>query len=160
MPVFDLFDKYSLEHCKIELIEHYPCKDKEELQQREGYWIKLEECVNKCVAGRTKKEYREENKEQISKHKEEFYEEHKDKINEQKKANYHNKKDYYAEKMKLYAEKHKEQISNQQKKYREEHKELRNSYLREKVECPHCHIMIGRTSLHRHIRNLHPETSQ
>ena len=56
VSVFDLFDKYLLENCKIGLIEHYPCKDREELRKREGYWIKLEECVNKRIAGRTKQD--------------------------------------------------------------------------------------------------------
>ena len=57
VSVFRLFDKYSVENCKIELVEHYPCKDKEELQKREGYWIENTDCVNKCVAGRTRHEW-------------------------------------------------------------------------------------------------------
>ena len=54
---FLLFDKYGLENCKIELIEHYPCKDKDELRKREGYWIENTDCVNKYVAGRTQNEW-------------------------------------------------------------------------------------------------------
>ncbi len=41
----------------IQLIELYPCKNKKELHAREGYWIKLLDCINKCIAGQTKKEY-------------------------------------------------------------------------------------------------------
>ena len=63
-----LFEKYD--DVKIELIEEYPCKNKMELNKREGYYIRNNECVNKSIAGRTKKEYdkkyREENKEKIS----------------------------------------------------------------------------------------------
>ena len=50
---------------KIYLVELYPCNSKEELYSREGFYIKNNECVNKCVAGRTKKEYRLDNKEKI-----------------------------------------------------------------------------------------------
>jgi hypothetical protein len=32
--------KYGIENCKIELVEAYPCENKEELRKREGYWIK------------------------------------------------------------------------------------------------------------------------
>ena len=52
-----LFDKYGVDNCKIELVETYPCESKEELRQREGYWMKQETCVNKRMAGRTKPEY-------------------------------------------------------------------------------------------------------
>jgi hypothetical protein len=40
------FDNYY-----IELIEHYPCNSKTELEIREGYWQKQIECVNKIIAG-------------------------------------------------------------------------------------------------------------
>ena len=45
VSVFDLLDKYLLEDCKIELIEHYPCKDKEELRKREGFEKDLRKSV-------------------------------------------------------------------------------------------------------------------
>ena len=79
VSVFDLFDKYSLGNCKIELIEHYSCKDKEELRQREGYWIKLEECVNKRIAGRTKKE-------QLVEYRPVYYERNKERLKEKARA--------------------------------------------------------------------------
>jgi adenylate kinase family enzyme len=62
---FSLFDKYGLENCKIELVELFPCQSKAELERREGYWIKHETCVNKFVAGRTHREYLEDNRERI-----------------------------------------------------------------------------------------------
>lgn len=59
---FILFDKYGLENCKIELVEEVECKTKEELHQREGFYIKNNECVNKVIAGRTWKEYYKDNR--------------------------------------------------------------------------------------------------
>lgn len=58
-----LFDKYGVENCKIELIENFPCNNKEELHKKEGEHIKNNNCVNKNIAGRTKKEYIKELKE-------------------------------------------------------------------------------------------------
>ncbi len=51
-----LFDKYGCDKCKIELIEDYPCNNKQELLRREGEIILLTKCINKNVPGRTKSE--------------------------------------------------------------------------------------------------------
>jgi hypothetical protein len=40
----------------IELIEKYPCNKQCELNKREGYYIRNNECINKFIAGREKKE--------------------------------------------------------------------------------------------------------
>jgi hypothetical protein len=56
------------EDCEIVLIELYPCESRTELCRREGL-IQLENrgiIVNKCIAGRTLKEYRLDNKEHIA----------------------------------------------------------------------------------------------
>jgi hypothetical protein len=47
----ELFDKYGLENCKIVLIENFPCNSKDELEKREGEWIKKINCINKRGAG-------------------------------------------------------------------------------------------------------------
>lgn len=77
---FNLFDKYGLENCKIELVENFDCNTREQLNQREGYWIRNNECLNKNIPGRTfedlkqyMKDYREEHKEEIQKKKKEYY---------------------------------------------------------------------------------------
>ena len=51
---------------QIELLETFPCNSKDELNAREGHYIRTIECVNKCVAGRTRKEWRETNKTYIT----------------------------------------------------------------------------------------------
>ena len=82
---FDLFNEYGVENCKVELIEYYKCDTLQELRKREGEHIKNTECVNKLVAGRTDKEWREDNKDKIKVKKKEYNEINKDKIKEQKK---------------------------------------------------------------------------
>jgi len=48
---------FELGDCKIELIENYACNNSLELRKREGYYIlNTPNCINKLVAGRTKKE--------------------------------------------------------------------------------------------------------
>ena len=55
---FELFEKYGVENCHIELIEIFPCNSKDELTKKEAYYIRLLNCVNKVIPNRTKKEYR------------------------------------------------------------------------------------------------------
>ena len=59
----------------IILIENFPCKTKEELLARERYYIENIECINMQIPTRTRKEYREANKEKLK----EYYEKNKEK---------------------------------------------------------------------------------
>ena len=45
----------------IELVENFSCNNRKELTDREGYYIKNNECINKNIPGRTPEEYRLEN---------------------------------------------------------------------------------------------------
>ena len=57
-----LFDEFGVENCKIELIENYPCNSREELERKEGEYIRNTDCMNKIIAGRTRQErYKDEN---------------------------------------------------------------------------------------------------
>ena len=50
----------------IELIENYSCADKNELNRREGHMIRTMDCINKYIAGRTKAEHYQDNKQAIN----------------------------------------------------------------------------------------------
>jgi hypothetical protein len=52
------FDVLKHEDAKIILIEEFPCKTRLELEQREGYWQRNNNCTNINIAGRNTKEYR------------------------------------------------------------------------------------------------------
>jgi len=71
-----LFEKYN--DVRIELIESCPCDNKEQLNKKEGEYIRNNNCVNRRIAGRTDAEYREDNKE----HYKEYRENNKEKISE------------------------------------------------------------------------------
>jgi uncharacterized protein (DUF2344 family) len=84
---------------KIELLEDYPCNNKQQLERKEGEYIKNNECINKCVAGRGNKEYYidnadklkeyyENNKEEIKQKSLKYYNDNRDKIREYKKQYY------------------------------------------------------------------------
>jgi len=101
------------EDYKIELVELYPCNNKEQLEKKEGEYIKNNECCNKIVAGRTYNEYYQDNKEK----KHEYYEANKKKITdyhtEYNKKNKEKKKEYNIK----YTEANKEKILEQKKQY-------------------------------------------
>jgi hypothetical protein len=66
---YEIFEKYGVDLCKIELVELFPCNSKDELMKQEGHHIRNNQCTNKNIAGRTSKEWNKE-----------FYEENKDEI--------------------------------------------------------------------------------
>lgn len=114
-----IFDKYGVENCKILLLENYPCNSKDELNKREGFYIKHLDCVNKQIAGRTNHEYYEDNKEAIIDKQKKYYELNNDKrVAIRKKYNDANK-EAIAEEHKIYREKNKELIKEKRKKKRE-----------------------------------------
>ena len=45
--VYKIFDVFGVENCKIELVELFPCNSKQELETRESFFIKNNQCVNK-----------------------------------------------------------------------------------------------------------------
>ena len=96
---------------EIILVEKFPCNDKMELHQRERFYIENNECVNKTIPTRTRKEYREDNKSEITEYNKEYYEKNKEKENLR---------------CKKYKEENKEKIRAQVKQYRQDNKELMN----------------------------------
>lgn len=54
---WNIFDSVGIDKCSIILLETFPCKSVDELRARERYWIEKENCVNRCIPGRTKEEY-------------------------------------------------------------------------------------------------------
>ena len=51
---------------KIELVEEISCDTKKELLARERHYIENNTCVNKVIPGRTYKEWRKDNREEIN----------------------------------------------------------------------------------------------
>ena len=53
VTVYDLFEKYGIENCSIELLQLAPCNSKDELTKKEGEYIRVLNCVNKVKPNRT-----------------------------------------------------------------------------------------------------------
>jgi hypothetical protein len=93
---------------KMEVLEHYPCNNVEELKIREQYWIDKIDCCNKCKAFQTKEErreyekrYNEKNKERISKVCADWYIKNREHVlkrdKEYREKNKDKKKEYYKQ---------------------------------------------------------------
>ena len=121
-----LFDEFGIENCRIELVELYPCNSIKELNLREGYYIKNNECVNKNIAGRSLKEYRSENKEKISNWHKIHYNNNKERIDAKNMEHYLSNKEHYNKKRnELYYKKHAENLEKN-RQYREKNREILN----------------------------------
>jgi hypothetical protein len=102
------------EDYKIELVEEYPCNNKEQLFKKEGEYIKANECVNKYIAGRTDKEWRDDNREYL--------------LNYDRERNKKRDKQKEKERKDTYRKNNPEKVKECQKKWDEQNKEKRKSY--------------------------------
>ena len=116
--IFEAGDPY------IELIENYPCNDKGELNRREGQFIRKHKdiCCNRKVAGRSEKEFYQDNKAKIKEYYAEYNQKNKDKINKRAGGYYQKNKDKIALQRKV------------------------------KAPCPHCGKIMRKSSIAAHIR--------
>jgi hypothetical protein len=88
------FNIIKYDDCYIELLQEVNINDKKELYKIEGEWIKkTKNCINRCIAGRTRKEWGQDhkdkwrmynqrrNKEETKKYHNDYYHKNKDIIN-------------------------------------------------------------------------------
>ena len=122
--IIDVGDAY------IELYENYPCAGKEELNRREGEVMRSMECVNKQVAGRTRQEYSEDNREEIKQARKQYYQDHSE---ERKQAAKQYRRDHRGELKQAAKQRyqdHREERNQYSKQYNQDHKEEINQYNR------------------------------
>lgn len=89
MSSFSLIDSGQYE---ITLIELCPCGSKDELRARERFHIETNECVNKRIEGRTRKERDEDNKDILSEKRKQYWEANKDILGEKRRLRWRLKK--------------------------------------------------------------------
>ena len=80
LTVFDIFDKFGIENCVIELLELVNCNSKDELLVREAYYIRTLKCVNKVIPLRSKQQYDRDNRDNCNKNNRIYREKHKEKL--------------------------------------------------------------------------------
>ena len=68
-----LLDKYGRDNIKIVLMEAYPCSCVDELKAVEAKYQRANKCVNKRIAGRTQKEYYQDNRDTTLAYQKKYY---------------------------------------------------------------------------------------
>ena len=149
-PFFMKMREHGVEHFYIELIEEFKCDTIEQLRQREGHYIREMGTLNKAIAGRSKKEYREENAEYLKEKKKEYIHDNIEKVREWTKAyqakNYDRLQEYRKERY----EQKRESLLNDFKMYRTKNRETINEKRRIKITCEcGCQISIYHINKHR-----------
>lgn len=154
---YDLFDRFGLENCIIELLLLYPCNSKDELNKKEGEFIRNLNCVNKIIAGRTPKQYREDNAEKLKEKDKIYRDNNKEKIKEKDKIYRENNKDKIKEKDKVYRENNIDKIREKdkirKKIYRDDNKEIISEKKKEKMTCE-CGSCFRKNEKAKHYRTL------
>ena len=109
MPLTKKISEIGIDHFYIELVEDYPCKNKEHLNKREGELIRELATINKRVEQRTpteiaehRREYRAKHHEHILEWRREWRENNREKLREQGRAQYNKDKDKIQERSKAW----------------------------------------------------------
>ena len=110
------YELLEVDDYEIQLIEMFPCEDKTQVELRQGYWQRRLECVNKNIAGRSRNEW---------------YQDNRDKVLKNKREHYQNNRDERLEHAKEYYQKSAKKI----KKYRDDNKEKIQAYKNQKHDC-------------------------
>ena len=124
------FEVIKNENHYIELLEEFKCENKNQLHKREGELIREHKliCVNKCVAGRSKLEYRTENSDIIKEKKKQYRINNIEKIKVHKKQYYTENIDKLKEVSKQYHIDNSETIRERMKQYRMNNIEKAKAY--------------------------------
>lgn len=143
--LYVLMNEIGFERFRIDLIEDYPCSDKQALRQREGYFIREMGTLNKRIAGRTDEEYEKDNKEKRKEYFKEYREVNKEAILERCKNYLEQNKEKRKETCKNYYENNKEKILEKRKDYDKQYQEK----LKEKIQCE-CGLFLTKRFLKEH----------
>ena len=117
VSVYDFFNKYGVDNCKIYLLESVNANSKDEIQAKEGQYIKTLKCVNKRIECRTDKEWYNDNKVRLLEKQKEYSNNNKDKICQYQKEYRVNNKQKLSEYTKKYKVQNKDRLLEKQKQY-------------------------------------------
>ena len=112
---WDLFEKL--------VVQNVCCENRKELREIEGEFIKNIGTINCQISGRTKKQYREDNRDKIAEYTKQYYENNRNKI---------------AEYTKQYREDNRDKILERKK---------------QKIICPICSVLTTKQHIKRHQKS-------
>ena len=117
MLLYSKLREHGANNSYIELLEKYPCNNKEQLRAKEGEYIRSLSTLNKRIEGRTIEEWRGDNEEYLKEHLKNYYINNKP-IIQQYKLEYANiNKTKIQEYKRQYAVKNKEMIKEKSREY-------------------------------------------
>ena len=126
--LYQAMKEHGAENFYIELYEEYPCENKEQLRKREGEVIRLMGTLNSRIAGRTRYEYRKDNKDEIKEKRDKYIEENREAINERKRQTYYENRDEILQRQKEYTERNHEAVLQRKRDYTTRTKEQKREY--------------------------------
>lgn len=150
----------------IRLLENFACENKDELCKKEGeiQRIHKDRIKNTNIAGRTGKEYYQENIDKIKEYDKKYKQENPDKIKEGSKNYYQENIDRIKENKKKYYQENVDKIKENKNKYYQDNidkiKENMKKYRQEnsqKVVCPICNKEMRKDSINRHTKSIHAD---
>ena len=159
------YEILAYDDCKIELIEECPCENLTELHIREAYHMKLNRdfTVNDRETGRTRKDFRADNKERLKEVNKEWRDNNPEYIKKSNRDYYDENKEAIMEQHREYVKANKEVVTARLKKYMEANydrvRSKDNEAKRKKYMCECCdkEISIGNRSKHeqteKHFKN-------
>jgi len=120
------FEIFKNDNYDIVLLESCPCQSKDELHERETFYQKEKQCVNKNLAKRSSKEYYHDNIEMIKEKEKIYNEKNREYILNRGRNYYHEHKEHLQAISKEYKENNKERLKQVQKEYNEKNREKIN----------------------------------
>lgn len=105
---------------QIVLCEECPCDNVEQLRAIERKWIEENECINKAIPNRTRKEYYQQPTEVVKR--KNNYQKNKEVISIDGKEYYQKNKEQIKQKRREYYEKNKEKIADYKRQYYQQNK--------------------------------------
>ena len=134
----------------IELYEEYPCKNKHILEIKEGEVQRDIATINKCIAGRTLKQWYQDNRDEIAKQRKQHYQDNREKILEYKKQHYQDNLEKILEKHKQYKQNNREKIAEQRKEYYQNNSEKILENMKQKITCDICGSIVCKGDISKH----------
>jgi hypothetical protein len=154
MKLYDKMNELGHDMFSIELVEQYPCSSRIELHRREGDIIReLKPTLNSFVAGRTQKEYYQENKDKEFARHYAYYLKNKEKIDEWQKQYNKAYRQANQEKMREIRQDNQEQNAQTSREYYLKNKDKILMKKTERHLCSMCGVSYSYANKSVHMRS-------